>query len=254
MPIFRINGQMHYFAHVPKCGGNSVTRYLEERFGPIDLHQDPHNKVPVEWHWSKISMAHVPVVTLQAMFPEDWIVSSFAVVRHPMRRLVSAFFFARHTEKRLPPSVGISEWFLDTAARLEKNPFLEGGHLIPQTAMVPKGAQVFRLEDGLDQIVPHLDSLAGNQDGPRSIAVRNKGRWRDKDTEPELSPEAFSVAMQLYADDFARFGYAVPEDAAAISRLADLPPAAARAIAQQAEPRTKMKRLLRYIERRIEKG
>jgi hypothetical protein len=197
------------------------------------------------------------VVTLQALIPQDWIVSSFAVVRHPMRRLVSAFFFGRHNEKRLAPGLDINEWFLDTAARLEKEPFLQGGHLIPQSAMVPKGARIFRLEEGLDQIVPYLDGLAGNQDGPRSITVRNEGRWRGQDTEPELSPEAFSVAMRLYAQDFARFGYPVPENAAAISRLVDLPPAATAAVghktrsgksSSQSKPKTMMQRLMRYLE------
>jgi len=39
MPIFRINDQLHYFAHVPKCGGSAVETYLTRRFGPLGFNE-----------------------------------------------------------------------------------------------------------------------------------------------------------------------------------------------------------------------
>ena len=33
MPFFRIDRELHYFAHVPKCAGASVEVYLRKRFG-----------------------------------------------------------------------------------------------------------------------------------------------------------------------------------------------------------------------------
>ncbi len=96
------------------------------------------------------------------------------------------------------------------AAPRRGEPFLYDNHLCPQSGIVPADATVFRLEDGLDAIVPHLDALAGDTNGPRSIPaenVRKKGMSPDAE---RLKPSAETLARvaEFYADDFARFGYA----------------------------------------------
>jgi hypothetical protein len=88
------------------------------------------------------------------------------------------------------PLWSIDEWFDDWLARAAAEPFLYDNHLCPQSAIVPPDATVFRLEDGLDAIVPHLDLLAGNRDGPRAIPaenVRKKGMGPDAER-PRRSP------------------------------------------------------------------
>jgi hypothetical protein len=112
-------------------------------------------------------------------------------------------------EGTVAPLWSIDEWFDDWLKRAEEEPFLYDNHLCPQSAIVPPEATVFRLEDGLDAIVPHLDRLAGDTSGARSIPaenVRKKGMGPDAE---RLKPSAETLARvaRFYAADFARFGY-----------------------------------------------
>jgi hypothetical protein len=209
MPVFRIGDKLHYYAHVPKCGGSSVEACLKARFGTLAFLDTRFLEVPEAGRWTTSSPQHLPWAAFTRLVPADLIASSFAVVRHPVKRLVSAFQYQVEVEGTVAPLWSIDEWFDDWLARAAAEPFLYDNHLCPQSAIVPPDATVFRLEDGLDAIVPHLDLLAGNRDGPRAIPaenVRKKGMGPDAE---RLKPSSETLARvaQFYAEDFARFGY-----------------------------------------------
>lgn len=227
MPIFRIGGELHYFAHVPKCGGTSVETYLAERFGPLGFLESHRMQIPMDLRWNRTSGEHIPAAELYRLIPPDWLVSSFAVVRHPLRRLISAFFFARDITLKLPISADFNLWAVTALSLVPQDPYLLEGHLRPQSALVPKAARIFRLEDGLDPIVAYLDGLAGNSLGPRQIAPRNVGTWRGNDADPVPTDQVLALVAKVYAEDFARFGYDAPETAHAARALPDLPALAA---------------------------
>lgn len=209
MPVFRIGDKLHYYAHVPKCGGSSVEAYLKTRFGALAFLDTRFLDLPAARRWTKSSPQHLPFRAFTRLIPEDWIASSFAVVRHPVKRLVSAFRYQVEVEGTVAPLWSIDEWFDDWLGRAEAEPFLYDNHLCPQSAIVPAGATVFRLEDGLDAIVPHLDALAGDAKGARRIPaenVRRKGMSPDAER-LKPSPETVARIAEFYAEDFARFGY-----------------------------------------------
>jgi hypothetical protein len=223
MPIFRINNDLHYFAHVPKCGGSSVDTYLMERFGPIALHDLHRFTLPPQTRWSRTSPQHIPAAILKLIVPPDWLRSSFAVVRHPVRRVISAFCYARDMHGHLPLATEFNSWFREAATWMLTDSFRIDGHFAPISSFVPEGSRIFRLEDGLDQIIPYLDELAGNSDGPRHIAARNVGRWRGIEDAPVPTEETLALIETVYADDFDRFGYERVRSSEALSALPDLP-------------------------------
>lgn len=250
MPIFRINDKLHYFAHVPKCGGSSVESYLTDRFGPLALDEKDRHLVPETALWTRSATQHVPVLALDRLIPPDWFASSFAVVRHPVCRLMSAFFYARDAVSLIPLSAEFNAWFSDAASAIETRPFRYGGHLLPQSALVPEGSRVFRFEDGLDEIVPYLDGLAGNSDGPRTMPSRNVGRWRREEAVPVPTADTLALIGRVYAEDFARFGYALPTAPAEAAGLAALPSQAATGAPPEPRPRRFMRRLQRSLMKR----
>jgi hypothetical protein len=254
MPIFRIGGDLHFYAHVPKCGGTSIEAYLTERFGPLGFLESGRFRIPMDLRWNRTSGDHVPVEALHRLIPADWLVSSFAVVRHPVRRLISAFFFARDITHKLPISTDFNTWAKDALSRVPQDPYLLEGHLRPQTALVPKDARVFRLEDGLDEVVPYLDGLAGNTDGPRQIAPRNVGTWRGNDPDPVLTDEVLTLVAQVYAEDFARFGYDAPANAKVALALPDLPALAATGMPPAVVRRPLMVRIYRKLRTRVDRS
>lgn len=225
--MFRINDQLHYFAHAPKCGGTSVEAYLTTRFGPLGFSEAVRNRSAPDDYWSRSHAQHIPVVSLFRIIPRDWIVSSFAVVRHPVRRLISVFHFNRDVTGLIPLTADFNDWCQDALPRLEADPFRYDGHLLPQTAFIPNSARIFRLEDGLHHIPPHIDSLVGKSDGPAEVPALLVGRWRTEGPPPTPTPATLSLAARIYATDFARFGYEMPETVADATALPDLPALAA---------------------------
>lgn len=209
MPLFRIDRELHFFAHVPKCAGASVEVYLRKRFGKIAFANSQYYNVPPAHRWTKSSPQHVDREALGLLIPRDWIKSSFAVVRHPVTRLRSAFDYQLTGEKAVPEGTDINDWFLDWVAKRDEMPFRYDNHPRPAADLVPYGATVFRLEDGLDGVVTHLDGLAGNSDGPREMSHENKSRGGVSYAagQAPLSTEVLDVIADVYAEDFRRFGY-----------------------------------------------
>ena len=208
MPIFRIGDKLHYYAHVPKCAGTAVESYLARRFGTLAFVNTRFLSDPEASRWTKSSPQHLPIDAFHKLIPADWIASSFAVVRHPLKRLVSAFQFQVEVEKTVAPLWTIDEWFDDWLNRKDAEPFRYDNHLRPMADLVPEGAVWFRMEQGLDPVVAHLDRLAGNTEGARTIApenVRKKSPGDARRLTP--SPETRARIAAYYAEDFRRFGY-----------------------------------------------
>ena len=252
MPIFRINDKLHYFAHVPKCGGTSVEAYLSDRFGRLGFHEPGRHLIAVDQRWGKGSAEHIPVACLDRIIPSDWLATSFAVVRHPVRRLISAFCFARDVRQRFPLSTDINTWFQEASSWIGKDPFQHSAHFAPQSILVPNGTRIFRLEDGLDQIVPYLDALAGNTDGPREILAKNVGKWRADAAPPNLTQNTLGLIAEVYAVDFARFGYDAPVSIEAAKILPDLPSLTATGKPPVPSRRPFLQRLYRGLQKKME--
>lgn len=251
MPLFRIDTQLHYFAHVPKCGGTSVELYLEERFGELGFRDRGFLDRAEADRWSQSSPQHTPAEVFRSLIPERWVSSSFAVVRHPVRRLVSAFTYARDVRKTLPAGTLLDDWCQAELAGIVKEPFLHDGHFLPQSVFVPEGARVFRLEDGLQSVVDHLDRLAGNSRGPRTLPEKNVAAWRSDPSArpPDPAPATLALIATVYADDFDRFGYDRPHAGTA----AGIPDISGEVQRHLASPRrrTTLERLSNSIRKRI---
>jgi Sulfotransferase family len=216
MPLFRAANAIHLFAHVPKCGGASVEAYLRDRFGELGFLDTRRYDRPSWAMWTRTSPQHVPTAALARLIPSGWIASSFAIVRHPVDRLVSAYNHCIDPQAVLPAGLSIEEWFEEFLLISRRNPWLYDGHLLPQTDLVPEDATWFRLEAGLEPVVAHLDRLAGDASGPRSIGHSRHSAATTglrKETR-RLSPRLLARIEAHYAADFARFGYAPDADRA----------------------------------------
>ncbi len=209
MPIFRHDGAIYFFAHVPKCGGQSVEDYLRRRFGPLAFLNNDFYARPIQERWSRSSPQHISRQALGDLFPPGWFAASFATVRHPLSRLASAYNHQALLNRTIGHGVSIEQWFDMALQRMSAEPFAHDNHLAPQNSLVPEDARIFRLEDGLDAIIGWLDELVGNSDGPREIGRLNARISPDPARyERRPLPEGMvERVLQVYARDFERFGY-----------------------------------------------
>lgn len=211
MPIARIAGGLVYFAHVPRCGGTSVEQYLTDRFGPLafrDLHFGA-----VARRWSRSSPQHIAVEDLDRLIPAEFFEARFAVIRHPAARLQSVFLFQRDIEGRIDRAASFAGWLERSLTRARRAPWQYDNHVRPMVAIVPEGATIFRLEEGLDKLVGWLDALTGAT-APDLVLQRKNGyasrvAWAGVEAgpAPEMSARAAELIASHYAQDFERFGY-----------------------------------------------
>ena len=215
MPIFRCRDKLVHYAHVPKCAGSAVNRYLAARFGPLAFQDEHHTKRGQAERWTRTSPQHVAHVALARLFPEGFLDASFTIVRHPVARLRSVYAFQIEVERAVPPETGFSEWLATLPGALEADPRALDNHIRPMDDIVPEGAHVLHLEDGMEPLVAWLDALEGEARGPREVAPANRrsDRRGGKVTAPPArpTPPDLELVGSLYARDFERFGYRIDE-------------------------------------------
>lgn len=186
------------------CGG---------RFGKLALHDGRFLRRPPEARWSKSSPQHIPVADLEQLIPLEFFAISFAVVRHPVDRMVSLFRYQRDIVRRIGQEVTFSRWLERLPDRLEEKPYYLDNHPRPMSDFVPEGARVFHLEEGLDKVADWLDALPGGRQPRLPMGTRNNyaAKLAEKGHQPGpavevTAPDRARIAG-ICAVDFERFGY-----------------------------------------------
>ena len=206
MPIARAGGRIILFAHVPKAGGTSVEAYLAARFGPLGL-IDRRAHAGVRGTGLITPATHLTAGDLAELAPPR-VDHAFAVVRDPLARLLSEHRYQSGVSRL--SRLGLSLWIETVLRAAAAEPRLYENHIRPQGDLVPKGAEVFRLEDGLGAIPPWLDAVLGEARPDLVIGHANA-----RPAAPaRLMRADVTRAAAFYADDYARFGYAPPDPAA----------------------------------------
>jgi hypothetical protein len=200
MPIFRMDTGLGYFTDVPGCGGAAVVRHLEVRFGPLAFHDPAHTDAPRSQRWSRTSPQHIGRKSLQRLFPADFFVASFTLVRHPADRLRAVYAFQRDVEGAIPRTTGFGDWIEDVAERMHEEPWVFDNAVRPMADMIPDEAEVFRLEEGTEAIDAWLDKVSGVP-GPALGPVPPTG------IEVEVTPFDRDRIAEIYDADFRRFRY-----------------------------------------------
>lgn len=206
MPFFRAGPQLIYYAHVPKCGGSTVADYVSARFGGLAFSDSRFYMIDEKERWSKTSPQHINLSALDRLFPEHFFDHSFAIVRHPVARVVSAFHFQMEVERKIAPATRFGDW-LEMLTDLP--PYAYDNHLRPMDEIVPPEAEIFYLEHGLDALIPWFDRVTGTKSGPRLLAHVNKRGDHGAVSTAKVQPTQAEIRLitELFHIDFDRFGY-----------------------------------------------
>lgn len=211
MPIIRHGGQVIHFAHVPKCAGTAVVRYITNRTGPMAFWDSRFFEQPERDRWTKSSPQHVPAAILERLFPPHFFDARFAVVRHPADRLAAVYLFQTEKEGSVSPETSFEDWLRALPDLPRDQPFLYDNHTRPMVDFVPPEARVFRMEDGLDRVQAWIDTTLGLDPDPDHPQIpRINTRYRrlgGKVVKFDISTEARMLVERLFAQDYERFGY-----------------------------------------------
>lgn len=202
MPVLRISDKLVYYAHVPKCAGTSVEAYLEARFGQLAFLDRRQFSWPKKTLWSVTSPQHIDVTSLERLFPSGFFDNSFAVVRHPVSRISSAFAYNRDTIGRIFKPISFDMWLWRLEYKLKIDHHFFDNHFLPQADLIPEGTAVFRLEDSLEKLVAYIDALSGDTRDDLKLGHENKSVSGISATRSQIRR-----IERIYAKDYEALGY-----------------------------------------------
>lgn len=214
MPSLTLANKVIWFAHCPKAGGTSIEQVMVARWGDAVGHlhwgwdlwwkrggwrvaDPPNSPQHLTWHDAQQSLPQKPDVV-------------FSVVRDPVARMASEYRWqaTRRRGTRLGRWVAklpFPFWLRLMLATAARNPHAFDNHFRAQADFVPFSAIVFRLEDGLHQVVEWLcettETSMLETPVPHAIATRKMSN---------IDPRDAALIGTVFAIDYERFGYSRP--------------------------------------------
>jgi hypothetical protein len=209
MPGYLIGDRAVLFLHIPKCGGTSVEAALSRAGRQFLLDARFHDAAE---QFSRCSAQHFHRSVVSRLFPEGFFDLEFAIVWHPVDRLISEFRFRRdlapYSRRRTcpkrfgPEPTELKPWLDFTFRNVGRDRFLFDNHVRPQVDFVGPATRVFRLEDGLGPVFAWLGDALGTE-----IAPPRRRHQVSRAARVEIPPELRRRILDHYAADIAAFGY-----------------------------------------------
>ena len=198
MPLLKVKSRLYYFAHIPKTGGSSVEFALRQAGAKRALHY--HKKLD----YVRCNLQHMHAELFDIFVPPQFYNAGFCVVRHPIARLTSEYYWRISLGHVSAP---FDDWVSKHLEKYEEDNFILDNHLRPQHEFVGKKIRVFHLEDGMEEILAAISRITGAE------LDRATHRRESADRMPlEWSPETRNKALDFYAKDFEAFGYDIDMD------------------------------------------
>lgn len=205
MALFLSNGKLIFYAHVPKTAGTSLENYLALRFENIGFNGRAKGIKRPRQRGIIPAANHLTAADLNEVLPNQ-IDFVFATVRDPLARLKSEYRY-QFGASRIG-SLGFSSWLHLVIACMKIDPRMYDNHIRPQTDLVPRDAEIFRLEDGLEAIILRLDSVVGGAMPELAIGHLLKRESR----EIRVTCADAALVASVFAADYERFGYPLPDE------------------------------------------
>ncbi len=206
------------FLHVPKNAGTAITSWLSQFTGwnDIELGSTPYGEAiqPIygeRFHLHKHSTAaQIRRVIGDVLWDQYF---TFAVVRHPLDRLVSAYHFYRQWQHPSTDAVRAFDSFeafvlSDYFRQDVKNPTRPGGlqSEFLRTDRAHPIDRICRFESLQQDLTQVAQQLGLSKPVLRRVNESKRGRY-----ERYYTPQALAVARAVFREDFERFGYEIPE-------------------------------------------
>lgn len=202
MPLYLNDQQAVLFFHIPKTGGTTIESWLNDsgRYEQLLFSQKKPDDL-------KVTPQHFGYETLTKITNgiSRSVEYKFAVVRNPFDRLISEFFYRiklNNIDLGKKPEELFSSWVIHKLTKYKKNNSILDNHLRPQSYFIGKDVEVFKFENGIQNAINSIGEKLGIEVQGRieakKVSVRKEVLW---------SKFAANLVLEVYAEDFEKFGY-----------------------------------------------
>lgn len=191
MPIFKINDLTIYFCHIPKSGGTTVLRSLEESGVSVSFSDQKYWRHK-DTIWYKSSPQHILQEDKAYLFREDFFDYEFSIIRDPVERFLSAY---NHNRPRMSRFENLDKFLTKLEEEVSVSNSYFGryfdNHFVPASRFISKETKVFYLSDGLDSIFNKVGQDIGLN--IKAVLPQNQKRYNEINRRRKVSDWASSI-------------------------------------------------------------
>jgi len=198
MPLFKNeSGKYVLYIHIPKAGGTSVKSLIKQKTEFIGTSSTSLDFPVTPQHFHRDLLTQVGYDTIAE--------SSFTIVREPLERLISEYKYRKKNSKLIRLFLDFDSFVCFILMQYKKNSYVLDNHIRPQTEFFFVDTNVFKLEDGL----PNILSLISSAHDMNTIdTIRHENR--SKDEQVCMNMVTFNKILHFYADDYKKLCYEKP--------------------------------------------
>lgn len=207
MPIFRKDGKNVLFIHIPKTGGSTIETVFKNSGFQIQYLDGKVGRHTVN-HLRKCTPQHMHADMLENMFWMQNFDMAFMIVRDPVSRFKSEYIWRNRKNFTGTDSKAVSKWADRSFSEYESNKFIYDNHFRPQTEFYTPGAEVYRFEDGLQNVVNKLNdrhNLSLETEIPKLKDAKKRTGFSSSDV--VVTPEIDKKIKDFYRKDYEMFDY-----------------------------------------------
>jgi hypothetical protein len=206
VPVFTKDDRSVLFVHIPKAAGSTLERMFTRSGWEMAL-RETRKTHPQLMPLRRCSPQHYHAALLSELFEIGRFDAVFTLTREPVSRFRSEYLMRNHQDPRTD-AASVEAWADRALARRESDPYTLDNHLRPQHEFLLPGAQVYRLEDGLESTVADLNERFDLGLTTAVLqAMSSVRRAGVSSSAIELSDRLHATLRSVYAEDYARLDY-----------------------------------------------
>lgn len=199
MPFIQFQKRNILFVHIPKTAGSSVESWLGQHG---KQHLFSVGKPPS----LNCTPQHLRYWDMRQLFDPSFFDYAFTIVRNPFDRLESEYRMRMivQAEQLVGKHTDFPIWLNAQLDAFERNPFHLDNHMRPLWHFTSDRTEVFRFEDGVDQIIAKVAVKTGLPQPEVIPRVMTSDRFNGV---IEWDQSDILRVQTIYQKDFETFGY-----------------------------------------------
>jgi hypothetical protein len=226
VPIFKRNDKIGFYAHIPKTGGSSVTKFLKE-FGCFvfldgqNISQIKNFSGIVKYNnflksihrGSPCTPQHIHNYFYNHVMDMSKVDFTFSVVRHPEERIISEFYWSnctfttdskdasgltKYDKSKWVKTNDFSLWLKNSYECYHKDNYVWDNHLRKQSDFIWHDMKLFKFED-INEVPNYINEKMGAPYSEIKMPYTNKSRNK---TEINIEKEDKKILEEWYKDDY----------------------------------------------------